>query len=98
MGMPHHILQAVQQDAQGNLEVLVQFIKCVGIKNIANVQSHEVNTLFGSRSHVVRFVNGGVLNFAYNAQNEIIELSAQKVLFALSPLGEAVFDVCAVGA
>lgn len=73
--------------------MLVERIKSFGTKIIGFVDSSQVNTLFGSRSHVVRFVNDGVLNFAYNAQNENIELSARKVQCALSPLGGAVFDV-----
>lgn len=91
--MPQHLLQSIHEDAQGNLDVTVQRIKSVGIKNIGYVERYEVNTLFGSRSHVVHFVNGGVLQFAYNDKNEIIDLSARKLLLQLSPLGEAMFDV-----
>jgi hypothetical protein len=91
--MPHHILHAVHQDAQGNLDIVVEGIKSVGIKNIGFVESYQVNTLFGSRSHVVRFVTGGVLQFAFNEKSEMIELSSHKLQFELSHLGEAVFDV-----
>ena len=65
----------------------------VGIKNIGNVERHDINTVFGSRSHVVRFVNGGVLQFAYNAKNELIELTASKLTMHLSKSGAAIFDV-----
>jgi hypothetical protein len=91
--VPQHPLQFIHQDDQGNLDVLVQRIKSVGIKNIGFVESHQVNTVFGSCSHVVRFVNGGVLQFAYNEKNELLELSAHKVQFAISDAGEAMFDV-----
>jgi hypothetical protein len=89
-----HPLQAIHTDADGSLDVL----KCVGIKNIGLVESYQINTLFGSRSHVVCFAGGGVLQFAYNEKNELLELSAHKVQFELSLLGEAVFDVYTVSA
>lgn len=91
--MPQHLLQSIHEDAEGNLTVGVQRISSVGIKNIGYVEHYEVNTLFGSRSHVVRFVNGGVLQFAYNDKNEIIELCSTGLTLHLSTAGAAMFDV-----
>ena len=64
--MPQPLKLAIHEDAQGNCTVDVSQLSSVGIKNIGNVERHDINTVFGSRSHVVRFVNGGVLQFAYN--------------------------------
>ena len=91
--MPQPLKLAIHEDAQGKCTFDVGQIKSVGIKNIGNVQSHQINTLFGSRSHVVHFVNGGVLQFAYNAKNELIELTASKLTMRLSKSGTAIFDV-----
>jgi hypothetical protein len=83
----------IHEDANGKYTFHVGQLSSVGIKNIGNVERHDINTVFGSRSHVVRFVNGGVLQFAYNAKNELIELTASKLTMHLSKSGAAIFDV-----
>jgi hypothetical protein len=97
--MPQPLKLSIHEDAQGKTTFDVGQIKSVGIKNIGNVQSHQINTLFGSRSHVVHFVNGGVLQFAYNAKNELIELAGAKLTLHMSrlQLGEVLFDVYVEG-
>jgi hypothetical protein len=51
----------IHEDANGKYTFHVGQLSSVDIKNIGNVERHDINTAFGSRSHVVRFVNGGVL-------------------------------------
>ncbi len=86
----------IHKDAQGKCTFDIGQLKSVGIQNIGNVQRHQINTLLGSRSHVVHFVNGGVLQFAYNAKNQLIELIFIKLAMHMSKLqpGEVMFDVC----
>jgi hypothetical protein len=53
-------------------------INAVGIKHVDQVASHTINTIAGSRSHVIHFVNGSFLNYAYSSDGQLIELAAQK--------------------
>jgi len=91
--MPNHPQPVILKDADGNLDITVHHVNKVGIKSIGCVISHHVNTAFGSRSHVVNFVNGGVLRFAYNANDVLIELSARKLDVEVTPDGDAMFDM-----
>ena len=52
-------------------------ISSVGIRSLTEVAEHRINTIVGSRSHLVYFNNGGVLQFAYNGAGELIELKSQ---------------------
>jgi len=58
-------------DITGYLPVL----RSVGIRNLVDVASHEVMTIAGSTSHIVRFRDGGFTQFAYNDRGQLIELS-----------------------
>jgi hypothetical protein len=91
--MPQPQQLVISEDAQGKYTLDVSRLTSVGIKNITLVERHDINTLFGSRSHVVRFVNSGVLQFAYNAKNELIELTASNLTMHLSKSDAAIFDI-----
>ncbi|AXQ28505.1 hypothetical protein D0B54_07325 [Solimonas sp. K1W22B-7] len=54
-------------------------IKSVGIENIGDVKEHSINNQFGFVSHFVRFTNGGELEFAYNAQGQIVKFEARNL-------------------
>ena len=71
---------------EGDLNVDVhEIISSVGIKNLTDVVEHHITTIVGSRSHMVRFSNGGVLRFAYNAVGQLIELASQDLTVTISP-------------
>ena len=61
-----------------------QAIESVGIKNLTEVTEHHITTIVGSRSHLVRFNNGGELHFAYNGLGQLIELSARDLTVTVS--------------
>ena len=56
----------------------------IGIKNLTEVTQHQITTILGSRSHLVRFVNGGELRFAYNSLGQLLELSARDLIARMS--------------
>jgi hypothetical protein len=56
----------------------------VGVLDLAEIESHAINTIAGSRSHVVRFRNGGLLQYAYNDAGQLITLSSDKLNSQLS--------------
>ena len=68
-------------------------IKSVGLENILDVDSHNINTILNSRSHFIKFRNGGELTFAYNANGELIDLCAKKVSLFISNNDELIFSI-----
>lgn len=73
------------------IHVDLSVVRAVGIKRLDEVESHTVNDFAGSRSHVVRFVNGALLQYAYNSAGQLIELSSLKLACSLSNNNELLF-------
>lgn len=75
-------------------------IEAVGIENLVDVLSHEISTQYGFRSHLVKFSDGGEVEFAYNSKGEIIKcqgrnvlthvLNGSKVVFSMKPIKKPV--------
>jgi hypothetical protein len=72
----------------------LSLINAVGIKHLDQVASHIINKIAGSRSHVVHFINGSLLNYAYNSDGQLIELSAQGLACRISRDNEILFYLC----
>lgn len=66
-------------------------ITAIGVKHLDEVASHTVNNIVGSRSHVIHFVNGAILRYAYNSTGQLIELSGQNLACSLSGRNELIF-------
>jgi hypothetical protein len=79
--------------ADGSITATLPKVSKVGIKNLGEVESHAITTIAGSRSHVVRFINGGLLQFAYNNVGDIIELSSENLKGQLTPNNEMVYSI-----
>ena len=79
--------------SDNDLVVDLPHIASVGIKNIAEVVEHLTASVLGSRSHMVRFVNGGVLEFAYSNTGELIELKATGLVTIIQPGNEVLFTL-----
>lgn len=77
----------------GSIICNLGIIASVGIKNIADVSEHHVNTILESRSHMVRFVNGGVLTYSYNKAGVLIELKMTDLLSSISKNNEVMISV-----
>ena len=75
---------AVHVAHDGKVELDLQLIKTVGLRNLVDVVSHEINSIASSISHVVKFANGGLLQFAYNSGGSLIDFSASKLVVTLS--------------
>lgn len=74
----------------GNISAQLPVIKAIGIKHVAEVASHAINTIVGSRSHVIHFINGGLLRFAYN-EGHLFDLYAENLHHQLSVDNELLF-------
>jgi len=57
--------------------------------------SHQINHIAGSTSHVVHFIGGGRLCYAYNGRGQIIEVSAWHVMVRLGPENQCIFSALA---
>jgi hypothetical protein len=68
-------------------------INTVGIRDIADVVEHRINTIVGSRLHMVRFVNGGTLTYAYNDAGDLVELTSSNLVAEISIDNEIVYYV-----
>ena len=68
-------------------------INAVGIKHLDQVASHTINTIAGSRSHVIHFINGSLLNYAYNTDGQLIELFAQNLACRILRENELLFYI-----
>lgn len=64
----------------GDISMTLPEIVAVGIKNLGEVASHAITPIYGSKSHVVHFINGGLLQFSYNDQGEVIDLLSENLI------------------
>lgn len=54
-------------------------MRSIGIRHVSEIEMYFGTEIAGSRSHVVHFVNGGVLKFAYQRNGALLHLSADKL-------------------
>ena len=72
--------------AQGGLHVEIpEIIASVGISNLTEVTEHQITAILGSRSHLLRFANGGELRYAYNSLGQLIELRSRDLTANIAP-------------
>ena len=64
------------RNPDGSLDYSLNEINSVDIRDITDVVEHRINTIVGSRLHMVRFMNGGLLTYAYNNAGQLIELTS----------------------
>jgi hypothetical protein len=88
----------VTHTPDGDAVLQLDKIQSVGIRDITDVVEHRINTIVGTRSHMVRFFNGGVLTYAYNDSGQLIELCANNLMLIISENSEVTCcvasDVC----
>jgi hypothetical protein len=84
---------SIKRVDQNHLRIDFKNIKSVGVKNIIDVEFHSVNTILNSRSHLIRFRNGGEVAFAYNDTGCLIDLHAVGVDLILSQNDELMFSI-----
>ena len=67
--------RAVRVETAGRVVVKIESPPMVTLRDLSQVIGHEVVHVARSTSHLVRFVGGGLLRYAYNERGELIELS-----------------------
>ena len=76
---------AAIDDGSGMSQVSLDEIRAVRVEDLSQVLDHRIARIMGSTSHVIRFIGGGELRYAYNSRGQVIELSAVGVRGAVSP-------------
>ena len=76
---------AAIDDGSGTSQVSLDEIRAVRVEDLSQVLEHRIARIVGSTSHVIRFIGGGELRYAYNSRGQVIELSATGVKGAVSP-------------
>lgn len=76
---------AVIEDGRGSSQVSLDEIQAVRVEDLSQVLEHRIARIVGSTSHVIRFIGGGELRYAYNSRGQVIELSATGIKGAVSP-------------
>jgi hypothetical protein len=76
---------AVIHDGSGTAQVSLDQIRAVRVEDLSQVLDHRIARIMGSTSHVVRFIGGGELRYAYNSRGQVIELTATGIKGAVSP-------------
>ena len=76
---------AAIDDGSGISQISLDEIRAVRVEDLSQVLEHRIARILGSTSHVVRFIGGGELRYAYNSRGQVIELSASGVKGAVSP-------------
>lgn len=72
-------------DGDGTSQVSLDEIRAVRVEDLSQVLEHRIARIVGSTSHVIRFIGGGELRYAYNSRGQVIELSATGVKGAVAP-------------
>ena len=76
---------AVIDDGNGSSQVSLDEISAVRVEDLSQVLDHRIARIMGSTSHVIRFIGGGELRYAYNSRGQVIELAATGIKGAVSP-------------
>lgn len=67
-------------------------IDAIGIRNLVDVESHQITRVAGLTSHYIRLFGGGEVILAFNEQGEIVECSGLGVLSQIVNGRELVFS------
>ena len=67
---------AMIDDGSAASQVALDEIRAVRVEDLSQVLDHRIARIMGSTSHVIRFIGGGELRYAYNSRGQVIELSA----------------------
>ncbi len=82
---------AAIDDGSGISQVSLDEIRAVRVEDLSHVLEHRIARIMGSTSHVIRFIGGGELRYAYNSRGQVIELTATGIKGAVSPNRIATF-------
>lgn len=71
----------------GGIDVELPVVERMEIADLTLVESHHVNRVHETTSHVIHFVGGGIFTCVYDARGTMIEISARHLRKSISPDG-----------
>ena len=80
-GATHHI------EREGGIKIELPVVERMEIADLTQVESHQVNRVHETTSHVIHFIGGGIFTCVYNASGTMIEISARRLRKSISPDG-----------
>ena len=80
-GAVHHI------NREGGVNIELPVVARMEITDLTQVESHQVNRVHETTSHVIHFIGGGLFTCVYNASGTMIEVSARRLRKSISPDG-----------
>jgi hypothetical protein len=83
-------------DGQRRLQVALDEIALVRVENMAEVVEYRIARGADSTSHVIRFVGGGELRYAFDRRGQVVELQSSGVRASLS--AERIMSFALMGA
>ncbi len=63
----------------GSGEVYIEHLSSFDIQNIRDIESHQINRIFNSVSHHIKFVDGGEVKLSYSADGTLLEFWGKSV-------------------
>ena len=66
-------------------------LRSVGIENLADIEVHEINRLYNSTSHYIKFFGGGEVKFSYSSTGKLLDLIALNVTCSICNGDQVVF-------
>ncbi|MDP1956248.1 MAG: hypothetical protein Q8K71_17430 [Polaromonas sp.] len=71
-------------DKDGKPTIDLKTLKGISIGNLIDVVDYQITRVAGIISHFVRFVDNGVLEFAYNTNGKLVSMSMERLEIAIS--------------
>jgi hypothetical protein len=65
----------ISTNLDGSIALDLQRISAIGVANIIEVQTHNIQDVLGMRTHFIKLHTGGEVRFAYNHSGQLVELS-----------------------
>ncbi|MEY2844017.1 MAG: hypothetical protein RI920_2054 [Pseudomonadota bacterium] len=75
---------AVEHDGADHVTLDVHVIREVGVASLAEVLAHDIVQVAGLVSHIIRLINGGQVNFAFNQAGQVVALSGARAQLQLT--------------
>lgn len=70
-------IQATADGRDGYLELPV--LRSVNLSNLHEIESHQINRLLDTTSHVIRFTNGGHVCLSYNNSGQVMDFYGEAI-------------------
>ncbi|MET3119973.1 hypothetical protein AAKU64_004221 [Undibacterium sp. GrIS 1.8] len=79
------------EDEDEEMTMSIPRLRAIQILDTAEIASHRTRMIAGLCSHTIWFVNGGLLQFAFNQRDRIIGLSASNLVQTLSADNDLIY-------